>query len=79
MLPRLAGLVAESSTLRSAPNGLRNRTEDKSVFVRVHNSYSSEGRIDLYPWEHVAEPYRKTTLQMVSWSSESSKEDVVFR
>ena len=80
MLLRPASLATESPSVLSVPNGPRKEIGDKAVSVRVQNSYGSEGKVEMYPWEHTAEPYKKAVFQVVSWPSELLREaDVEFR
>ena len=50
-----------------------------AMSVQVYNAYREEGSIELYPWEHVAEPHRTTMLGVTSWSREALSSEVEFR
>lgn len=67
---------AEAELATSASAHLFDGTSDSSltnsVQLRVWNAYTrhdtrQNGKQQLYPWEHVAEPYRATTLEVVHW------------
>ena len=80
MLLRPDSLAAKRSALFSVrQDGFRNETYDEAVTVRVQHSYGLEDKVEMYPWEHVAEPYRKTVLQVTSWPGDLREEDVEFR
>lgn len=38
-----------------------------NIKIRVYNTYTKDHPIQHYPWEHVAEPYRDTMLEIQSW------------
>lgn len=33
----------------------------------MYNAYTKDNDIELYPWEHVAEPYAPTTMEVLDW------------
>lgn len=35
--------------------------------VHMFNSYTKDNPIDLYPWEHMAEPYKPSTMELLGW------------
>ena len=81
VLLRPDSLSAKSSALFSVrQDGYRNETDDEAVSVQVHHSYSLEDKqVKMYPWKHVAEPHRKTAMQVTSWPGDLREEDVEFR
>lgn len=40
---------------------------DTRIRVQVFNEYTRDAPIQLYPWEHLAEPYRLTVLESSGW------------
>lgn len=42
-----------------------------TMSVQVQHSYSSDDNMQMYPWKHTAEPYRKTVMQvLMGWPSD---------
>lgn len=39
--------------------------------VHLYNFYTKDNDIELYPWEHVAEPYTPTTMEVLDWPATS--------
>lgn len=35
--------------------------------VRMYNRYTKDNGIELYPWEHMAEPHKPTTMELLDW------------
>lgn len=35
--------------------------------VRLYNHYTENNKIELYPWEHVAEPYKPSVMELLDW------------
>ena len=53
-------------------------TITQSVVVTNDYMLNSEHDLDLYPWEHVAEPRRRTVLELKNWP-ETLMSDFTFR
>lgn len=57
--------------------------EKATMSVRVSNDYYTVGQrgadLVLYPWEHLAEPYRKTVMRVKDWPKEDVAFDINFR
>jgi len=51
--------------------------ETAELQVRVYNAYTVNNPIELYPWEHMAEPYKPSTMEVVGWPS--SGENLEYR
>lgn len=49
----------------------------KDLKVHLYNSYTKDNDIELYPWEHVAEPYAPTTMEMLDWPA--SNDNLEYR
>ena len=80
MLSRPTSLEAGRTNLLSFSDGFRDETDDNEFIVRVHDSlYIDQETMELYPWEHLAEPWRKITMQIMTWPSTLSEEDTEFR
>lgn len=58
----------EQQQQQQRPSLLGNAETGASLRVRVFNHYqlgaNATTDLSLYPWEHVAEPYRETTLEL---------------
>lgn len=51
-----------------------------SLAVKVWNEYVTAGReVELYPWEHIAEPHKMTVMHVASWPDDKLRDDVRFR
>lgn len=35
--------------------------------VHLFNKYTQDNAIELYPWEHSAEPYKPSTMELLDW------------
>lgn len=44
-------------------------TSGETLELKVHlfNAYTQDNPIDLYPWEHMAEPYKPSTMELLGW------------
>lgn len=51
--------------------------ETTELKVRIYNAYTANNPIELYPWEHMAEPYKPSTMEVVGWPS--SGENLEYR
>lgn len=51
--------------------------EDGDLKVRLYNSYTENNPVQLYPWEHLAEPYKPTVMEVLDWPA--SGDDVEYR
>lgn len=60
-----AGVVKSTSLATSAV--LSSEASNKELKVRMYNSYTEYNPIELYPWEHMAEPYKPTTMELLDW------------
>jgi len=76
-LPRRATtFLPGSATLDSAQERVGDGTEDFAISIQMqHSPYSWE---DMYPWDHVAEPYRKAVMKVTD-NKYLNDEDVKFR
>lgn len=67
--PREFGRVAGSTTTR-----FDGKSPEAWIHVRTWNAYTRDDHAQqqkqLYPWEHLAEPFRATTLEVARWSEE---------
>ena len=55
---------------------------DHAMEVRVWNDYQeaeTNTSLQLYPWEHIAEPHRRTMMEVASWNEDALGESVDFR
>lgn len=41
--------------------------------VRLYNAYTMDNPIELYPWEHLAEPHKPSTMEMLDWPAASDE------
>lgn len=41
--------------------------ETAELKVHLYNKYTKDNPIDLYPWEHLAEPYKPSTMELLGW------------
>lgn len=75
------GRLALSYTKGAIPNtkgkGLEKGTIPPGIGVRVSNDYTTHTAIQLYPWEHMTEPYRPTKFKVKSWPD--MPDEVQFR
>lgn len=58
------------------------KTTDHAMSVKVWNEYmdvETSMRLMMYPWEHVAEPYKRTKMEVSSWNEEVLGDSVHFR
>ena len=39
----------------------------KELKVHMYNSYTENNSIELYPWEHMAEPHKPSTMELLDW------------
>lgn len=74
-----AGSFSASAQANAAPAGAAGQTglaatiaadvgyPSEDLKVRMYNAYTKDNPIELYPWEHVAEPYAPTTMEMLDW------------
>ncbi|CAN0103275.1 unnamed protein product, partial [Pylaiella littoralis] len=67
---RLAA-VAAASGLDGSSSSAGGLSED--LKVHVYNAYTVNNPIDLYPWEHVAEPYKPATMELLDWPQAGEK------
>ncbi|CAB1121103.1 unnamed protein product [Ectocarpus sp. CCAP 1310/34] len=42
-------------------------TTTTELKVRMFNTYTLQNPITLYPWEHMAEPYKPSTMELLGW------------
>eukprot|EP00752_Nemacystus_decipiens_P016248 g14528.t1 len=51
--------------------------ETPELKVRLFNKYTQDNPIELYPWEHLAEPYKPSTMELLDWPE--SGENLEYR
>lgn len=57
-----------ASTDLAATNVVDDQSEpSKDLKVHLFNTYTKDNDIELYPWEHIAEPYTPTTMEVLDW------------
>lgn len=65
-----SGREAEQEQLEGAGMSLAamgTTGETPELKVHLFNAYTKDNPIDLYPWEHVAEPYKPSTMELLDW------------
>lgn len=72
------GLNPVASTDLAAAN-IAASSDQQAPELRVHlyNWYTQSNEIELYPWEHLAEPHKPTTMDLLDWPE--SDEHVEYR
>lgn len=58
------------------------KTTDHAMSVKLWNGYmdvETGMRVMLYPWEHIAEPFKRTKMEVSSWNEEVLGDSVNFR
>lgn len=76
-----AGPARDGTTAHTSPMSLATSRGDRAapaIGVKVYNEYTRGHPIQLYPWEHMAEPHRPTTLK-INNAPEVLGEDVEYR
>lgn len=43
------------------------------LMVRLFNAYTDKNPIELYPWEHMAEPHKPSTMELLDWPESSDE------
>lgn len=62
----VAAAGAEGSSSSGGGDGSSGETqEEPELKVHVFNSYTKGNPLDLYPWEHVSEPYKPSTMEVL--------------
>lgn len=56
-----------ASTGLAATNVADGSGSSDDLKVHLYNFYTKDNPIELYPWEHVAEPYAPTTMELLDW------------
>lgn len=64
-LATVAGAAGLGSSTSSSGGGDADSSDD--LKVHVYNAYTAGNPLDLYPWEHMAEPYKPSTMEVLGW------------
>lgn len=70
---------ATESTRLDAVNTVPTEASEqpKELKVRMYNFYTKNNEIELYPWEHLAEPHKPSTMELLDWPA--SDESLEYR
>lgn len=67
----------KSSDISKTGVELAQDVQDLDLKVRSYNAYTKDHPIELYPWEHLAEPYKPNVLELLDWPA--SGDDIEYR
>lgn len=62
---QLDGTGMSLAAAATATPGTSGETPD--LKVHLFNTYTKDNPVDLYPWEHLAEPYKPSTMELLGW------------